>query len=86
MSLRAPNEMTCREFVRLVTEYLEGTLSLDDRTRFEHHLVFCTWCVDYLQQMRDLLHVSGRITEEDVSPEAEAKLLQVFRDWKWGRS
>ena len=82
MSVRAPNEMTCREFVRLVTEYLEGTLPLDDRTRFEHHLVFCAWCVDYLQQMREVLRVSGRISEADISPEAEARLLHVFRNWK----
>jgi hypothetical protein len=86
MSVRAPNEMTCREFVRLVTEYLEGTLPLGERTRFEHHLVFCTWCVDYLQQMRDVLRVSGRISETDISPEAEARLLRAFRDWKGGTS
>ena len=53
-------------------------------TRFEHHLVFCTWCVDYLQQMRDTLRLAGRLTEEDVAAEAKHELLRAFRHWKRG--
>ena len=33
--------MSCREFVELVTEYLEGTLSWRQRRRFEKHLAAC---------------------------------------------
>jgi Putative zinc-finger len=84
MTIRAPEQMACREFVELVTGYLEGTLPLPDRTRFEHHLVFCTWCVDYLQQMRDTLRLAGRLTEEDVPSEAKDELLRAFRHWKGG--
>src|SRR5207237_719531 len=80
----AAEQMTCREFVELVTEYLEGALSLEDRTRFEHHLVFCTWCVDYLQQMRDTLRAAGRLRESDVPENAKEKLLRAFRQWKRG--
>ena len=82
MTVRAPSQMTCRELVRIVTEYFEGTISLEDRTRLEHHLVFCTWCVDYLQQMRDTLRLAGRLTEEDVPGEAKDELLRAFRHWK----
>jgi Putative zinc-finger len=84
MTIRAPEQMACREFVELVTEFLEGTLPLNDRTRFEHHLVFCTWCVDYLQQMRDTLRLSGRLTERDLPSEGKDELLRAFRDWKRG--
>ena len=84
MTARAPAQMTCRELVRVVTEYFEGTISLEDRTRLEHHLVFCDWCVDYLQQMRDTLRVTGELREEDVPPEVEGELLGAFRDWKRG--
>jgi len=82
MTVRAPSQMTCRELVRIVTEYLEGTLPLEDRTRLETHLVFCDWCVDYIDQMRNTLTVAGKLREEDVPPEAEAELLRAFRDWK----
>jgi len=84
MTTRAPSKMSCKELVRVVTEYFEGTLSLEDRTRLEQHLVFCDWCIDYLQQMRDTMRVSGKLTEEDVPPEAEAELLRAFRGWKRG--
>jgi predicted anti-sigma-YlaC factor YlaD len=84
MTVRAPTQMTCRELVRVLTEYLEGTMSLEDRTRLEHHLVFCDWCVDYLQQMRDTLRIAGELREEDVPPKVEAELLRAFRHWKRG--
>jgi hypothetical protein len=84
MTIRAPNEMACREFVQLVTDYFENALSLEDRTRFEQHLVFCTWCVDYLQQMRDTLRVAGRLGAEGVPADAKDELLRAFRNWKRG--
>lgn len=82
MTVRAPSQMTCRELVRIVTEYFEGTLSLEDRTRLESHLVFCDWCVDYIDQMRNTLRVTGKLREDDVPAEVEAELLRAFRDWK----
>ena len=84
MTIRAPNEMACREFVQLVTDYFENALSLEDRTRLEHHLVFCTWCVDYLQQMRDAMKVTGRLAEEDLPAEGQERVLAAFRHWKRG--
>lgn len=84
MTRHAPEQMACQEFVELVTEYLDGTLSLKDRTRFEQHLVFCTWCVDYLQQMRDTVRLAGKLGEKDVPEEAKEKLLAAFRHWKQG--
>ena len=32
--------------------------------------------------MRQTIELTGRLTTADVSPEVEAKLLAVFRDWK----
>jgi hypothetical protein len=47
--------------------------------------VFCDWCVDYLQQMRDTLRIAGKLREEEVPAEAEAELLKAFRNWKLGQ-
>ena len=35
MTARLPEEPTCQQIVELVTDYLEGGLSLEDRTEFE---------------------------------------------------
>jgi predicted anti-sigma-YlaC factor YlaD len=55
------DEMTCKELVELVTEYLEGTLSALDCGRFEEHLAECPGCHTYLQQMRQTIRVLGRL-------------------------
>jgi hypothetical protein len=85
MTTRAPNEMACREFVQLVTDYFENALSLEDRTRLEQHLVFCTYCVDYLQQMRDTLKATGRLRVEDLPAEGQERVLAAFRAWRKGQ-
>jgi anti-sigma factor RsiW len=77
-----PDELTCRELVELVTDYLEGALPDEERARFEAHLVECDGCAAYLAQMRDTLRIAGRLREESIAPEARESLLRAFRDWK----
>ena len=78
------DEMTCKELVELVTEYLEGTLSTLDSVRFEEHLAECPGCHTYLQQMRQTIRVVGRLPEESLSPDSREELLRAFRMWKRG--
>ena len=80
--LMTNNEITCKELVEIVTEYLEGTLPEPDRTRFEAHLGTCSGCINYLRQMRQTLHTLGQLTEEAIAPQTRAELLQVFKNWK----
>jgi anti-sigma factor RsiW len=75
-------ELTCRELVEVVTDYLEGHMPAQRRLLFEEHLAFCDWCQTYLEQMRATIRLTGTIEEEDLTPEAREALLEVFRDWK----
>ncbi len=77
-------DISCRELVELVTDYLEARLSLDDRTRFELHLVYCDWCRTYLRQMRRVVSASRALREESLAPRARDALLGAFRRWKEG--
>jgi anti-sigma factor RsiW len=77
-------ELSCRELVELVTDYLEGELALDDRTRFEMHLCYCDGCRAYLEQIRQVKEAAGRISEASIEPQARDALLAAFRDWKRG--
>jgi len=74
--------MSCRELVELVTAYLENALSLEDRMRFETHISGCHGCTTYLEQMRLTIRLTGMLRVDDVSREAEAALLGVFRSWR----
>lgn len=77
-----PDEMTCRELVEVITDYIEGTLPDDDRRRFEEHLGECPYCVSYLEQMRGTIDALGELREESLSPEVRDELLEAFRGWK----
>jgi anti-sigma factor RsiW len=74
----------CRVMVELVTDYFEGTLPEDDRARFEAHISACGHCAAYVEQMRVTLRVVGHLGPEDLDPEVERGLLEVFRLWKGG--
>lgn len=78
-------DMTCQELVELVTEYLEGTLSENDRARFQAHLKDCDGCETYLEQMLLAIRVLGRPAEQSIPKDAQRKLLTAFRDWKKNR-
>ena len=74
--------MTCQELVELVTAYFEGALPAGEREGFERHLGVCPGCQAYVEQLRQTIALTGGLREEDVPPDAEARLLQAFRDWK----
>ncbi len=74
-------ELTCKELVEIVSDYLEGALPEDDRERFESHLADCEGCRGYLDQMRVTIRVVGTLGEDDLDPGARDQLLQLFREW-----
>ena len=72
---------TCHEMVELVTDYLEGSLSWRDRRRFEAHLSECDHCTEFLQQMRTTVALTGSLAEDDLSPDRQSELLELFQRW-----
>jgi anti-sigma factor RsiW len=74
-------QLSCQELVELVTDYLEGALPAEEHERVERHLGICRGCHTYVEQFRQTIELTGRLTVEDVSPEAELALLDAFRAW-----
>ncbi|MFV8175762.1 anti-sigma factor family protein [Mycolicibacterium peregrinum] len=74
--------MNCNELVELVTAYLEGSLDLDTRARFDTHLLECDGCQNYVQQLESTIKTLGRVREENLDPQFRNRLLSAFRDWK----
>ena len=77
-------ELTCREMVELVSDYLEGALADHDRARFEQHLVLCDGCTAYLDQIRRTVALVGRLRDRVVDPPGRDRLLEAFRTWAGG--
>jgi anti-sigma factor RsiW len=78
---RISGELSCRELVEIVTDYLEGALPASERARFHDHLRGCPGCTTYVEQMRETIRLTGRLREEDVPERAREALLRAFRGW-----
>jgi anti-sigma factor RsiW len=75
-------ELTCQELVEVVTDYLEDRMPAAERSRFDEHLAVCDGCQVHLAQLRATAAAAGRLSEEQVSPQAREVLLEAFRGWK----
>ena len=75
-------ELSCQELVELVTDYLEGALDERHVRAFERHLTGCDGCTQYLEQFRTTITLTGTLTLDDLTPEAETALLQAFQGWR----
>ncbi len=81
LSLRR-KDLVCQQAVELVTDYLEGALSRRDRRRLERHLQACPNCSAYLEQIRTTIALTGAIEPDDLTPEAQEDLKELFRRWR----
>ncbi len=79
---RAREQLACRQAVELVTDYLEGALSADERARFEAHLAGCPHCTEYLREMRITISALGRVEPDRLSPAARDDLVALYRSWR----
>lgn len=75
-------DLSCREMVELVTDYLENALTKSERSRFEAHLDGCDGCTAYVDQMRTTISLAGRIDPDALDPRERDELLGAFRGWK----
>lgn len=82
--MTSTRELPCRDFVELVTDYLEGALSPGERLRFEEHLAACPGCDTYLEQLRQTIAMLGTLPAEAIPAEARRELLRLYRGWRRG--
>jgi len=73
---------TCREIAQLVTDYLEGSLTVWERVRFQLHLGLCLACRNYLRQMKYTIATLRQLPPDPVPPHVKDELLKRFRTWK----
>ena len=77
------HEIICRQFVEIVTEYLEGTLPAETTDLVEQHLVMCDWCQDYLGQVEATVDAVHDLDPEPPPKEMLESLLVAFRRQAW---
>ena len=73
------DEVTCQQFVELVTDYFEGALEPRTLSQVEEHLVMCDWCVTYVEQIQATIGWLRELRDEPM-PEPPASVLGVLRE------
>lgn len=68
------DEIVCREFAELATEYLDGAMPDETLELVEEHLAMCDWCRDYLDQIETTTHAVAADPAPPEDPPAEAML------------
>jgi anti-sigma factor RsiW len=74
-------DLDCRDFVELVTEYIEGVLAPHERSRVEAHMAICSGCADYLAQIRETVRLSGSVPREELGEATRGVLQAAFQSW-----
>jgi hypothetical protein len=74
-------DLVCREVVELISDYLEQALPADVHASVEQHLAGCDGCTTVLEEFRQTIAMTGRLTEEQVTPDQRDILLAAFRGW-----
>ncbi|HVU00536.1 MAG TPA: zf-HC2 domain-containing protein [Polyangiaceae bacterium] len=79
MSARGAATLACQELVELVSDLVDGYLSLENRALIEEHLLVCPPCAVHIEQMRTTIDVIGRLRGRQEAPEIPAPLRDAFR-------
>ena len=74
-------DLTCRELVELVTDYLDSALPDAERVRFETHMASCEGCDRYVEQIRTTVALTREARALEERPELTG-LLGAFRDYR----
>jgi len=78
-------DLSCREFVEFVTDYLERALEPHERVRCEQHLVVCSECSDYLDGTRATIRLTRTLAVEDeLGAAGRQRLVDALDRWQAG--
>ena len=76
----ARDELSCQEFVELVTDYLEDALPAELRDRVEAHLQVCDGCTLYLGQIRVTVRALKLSAATTIDRQFRERMLHNFRN------
>ena len=78
--MRKQRDLSCQEWVELVTAYLDGSLSRRVRQAVDRHLAGCIGCRDYLEQMRRTIALTGMLGDTAPPPEVVDALVAAYKE------
>ena len=64
-------EITCREFIDFMMNYIDENMPVEQRMLFDQHLNGCDDCVDYLATYRQTVSLSAAVYDPEWEPKVE---------------
>jgi predicted anti-sigma-YlaC factor YlaD len=71
------DEVTCQQFVELVTDYFEGALGPPTLSRVEEHLLMCDWCETYADQVETAVAALHELKDHEAAEPSDALLTAL---------
>ena len=73
--------LSCREVLEILTDYLEGKISLPRRLSFRIHLWRCHNCCRFFRQFRKVVMMTHQIPEGEVPEDFCQHMEALFKDY-----
>ena len=73
-------DITCRELVELLVDFVTGELPPEYHQRIERHLQRCPPCVTYVETYRITIQLTRRLPCQPMPPSLVAKLRQALAE------
>jgi predicted anti-sigma-YlaC factor YlaD len=72
----------CEECVELLTDYLEGTLDGDTKSRLDEHLSACAPCINFVKTFEKTSDITKVLREQrvDVPSEVQDRVKTFLKD------
>ena len=81
MSEQQAPQISCRDFVELITDYLEGQIAAVEQHSIDDHLGDCPGCAEYVRQMRlTIAGLRGLASDEVMFPQTRDELMRAFAE------
>jgi len=73
-------DITCRDLVEKITDFLEDALSDDEVAKLREHLSSCDGCQAHLDQMRATVRLLESMRDR-LAPPMEEALIRSYREF-----
>ncbi|MGW8178580.1 MAG: anti-sigma factor family protein [bacterium] len=72
----------CQECVELLTDYLEGTLDNNTKSRLDEHLSACAPCINFVKTFEKSADITKLLREQrvDVPAEVQDRVKSFLKD------
>ncbi len=75
-----PEWVTCQHSLSLLQDYLDGTLSPEEKAKLDRHFRACPPCIDFVRKFKATPGLCQKALAQDLPQEMGDRLLSFLRE------